>query len=212
MKKFEKTLVVLILVSLIMKFSFIMGGDILAILSISLLILVYYPLGFAFFNQVRLRDIFKKDSYKGVSGLRVFGAIVVGMGLSATCLGILFKLENWPGSNFNLMVGLVTTLIVSIIALIKFFKSKDNYYRQILKRTAIIGGLGLLLTALPDLTLQKIQYRNHPEYIKAYEEYLSNPENKELKQKIELEHKKATMTEKEFEIYQKYQEPNKQPK
>jgi len=54
MKKFEKTLVVLILISLIMKFSFIMGGDILAILSISLLILVYYPLGFALFNQVRL--------------------------------------------------------------------------------------------------------------------------------------------------------------
>ncbi|NOX46290.1 MAG: hypothetical protein GXO89_04855 [Chlorobi bacterium] len=166
----------------------------------------------SYFSKVELRDIFKKDSYKGVSGLRVFGAIGVGMGLSAICLGILFKLEHWPGSNFNLMIGLVTTLIVSIIALIKFFKSKDNYYKQILKRTAIIGGLGLLLTAVPDLTLQKIQYRNHPEYIKAYEEYLSNQENKELKQKLELEYKKATMTEKEFEIYQKYQEPNKQSK
>ena len=158
MKKLEKILGIVILISLIMKFSFIMGGDILAILSISLLTLIYYPFGFAFFNQIRLRRVFKKDSYKGISGLRIIGAIGVGMGLSPICLGILFKLQHWPGSNINIASGLVTTLIVLIIALIKFSKSKDNYYKRIFKRIAIIGGLGLLLTVLPELTLEKIQF------------------------------------------------------
>ncbi len=210
MKKFEKILGIVILISLIMKFSFIIGGDILTILSISLLILIYYPFGFAFFNQIRLRRVFKKDSYKGISGLRIIGAIGVGMGLSAICLGILFKLQHWPGSNINLLAGLVTTMIVLIIALIKYYKCKDNYYKRIFKRIAIIGGLGLLLTVLPELTLEKIQFHNHPDYIKAYEKHLNNPESKELKEKLDLEYKKATMTEKEFEIYQEYFERNKQ--
>ena len=59
---------------------------------------------------------------------------------------------------------------------------------------------------LPSLTLDRIQYRNYPEYIKAYEEYLENPENEELRNKMELEFNRATMSEEDFKEYLKFEE------
>jgi uncharacterized membrane protein len=124
-----------------------------------------------------LRQVFRKKSYKGITALRIIGAIGAGMGLGAICVGLLFKFAQWKGANTNLYAGLIITLFVLIIALFRFFKNSSDFYKQIFMRIAIIGGLGLLLSFVSDLTIIKIQYRKHPEYIKTYEEYLKDPDN-----------------------------------
>ena len=204
MKKFEKIIGLVIIISLIMKLTLIPGGSILAAISLTTLACIYYPLGFAFFNDIRLSKIFKKDSYKGLTALRIIGAIGIGMGLAAICMGILFKIQHWPGADTNLISGLVTTVIILIIALIRFIKSKDNFYKRIFKRIAIIGGFGLILMFVSDLTITKIQFRNHPDYIKAYEEYIINPQDQELRKKMDIEYYRATMPKDDFEMYMKY--------
>ncbi|HRZ42067.1 MAG TPA: hypothetical protein P5228_05120 [Bacteroidales bacterium] len=204
MKKLEKILGLVIIIALLLKLVLIPGGSILTVISLTILACIYYPLGFAFFNGIRLRAIFKKDSYKGVSALRIIGAIGLGMGLAAICIGILFKLQHWPGGDTNLIAGLVTTLIILIIALIKYLKSKSDYYKLIFSRIAIIGGFGLILAILPESTITKIQFRNHPDYIKAYEDYLKNPQNEELRKKEDVEYHRATMSDEEFDMYMKY--------
>lgn len=201
MRKLEKIIGIVVLIALILKLALIPGSGILTVLSLSILTMIYNPFGFAFFNGIRLRDIFKKNSYKGISGLRIIGAIGLGMGLAAICSGVLFKIQHWPGGENNLIVGLVTTLIILVIAFIKYLESKSDYYKFMFKRIAIIGGLGLILAFLPDLSITKIQFRNHPDYIKAYEDYLENPQNEELRKRKEIEYNKATMSDEEFKVY-----------
>ena len=128
MNKLEKILGILILLSLVMKYSLIAGGDIILILAISLLSILYYAFGFAFFNHIHLRQVFKKTSYKRSSTSRIIGGVGVGIGLSVVCLGCLFKIEHWPGADINLYIGLTTLFVVIIISLLKFFKNKDSYY------------------------------------------------------------------------------------
>lgn len=201
MRKLEKVLGLSIIISLFLKFQLIPYSGILLTLSLMTLALIYYPLGFAFFNEVRLRSVFKKESYKGITALRIIGAIGIGIGLSILCIGILFKLQHWGYSDINLMFGLIVTFIALIIVLIRLLKVKDNFYTKILKRIMIMGGLGLILLFTPELSIIKIQFRNHPDYITMYEAYLKNPDNEEIQTKLDIEFNKATMSEREFEKY-----------
>ena len=203
MKKLEKILALLIFISLILKFNLIAGGSMLLVCSLTVLSLIYYPLGFAFFNGIRLREIFKKSSYTGISTWRILGAIGAGMAFSALCMGILFKLQFWTGANMNLLAGLVTIPIILVIVLIKYSKSKSEYYIRIIKRIAIIGGIGLILLLTPGRSIRKFEYRNHPDYINAYENYMENPGDKELEEKMLFEY---THIKKEMKLIQ--QGPN----
>jgi hypothetical protein len=165
--------------------------------------LIYYIFGFAFFNNVRLRNILKKESYSGISALHIIGAIAIGMSLSDICMGILFKIQGYPMANTLLIIGLLSTLIILIIALIRFLKSRRAYYTKMFKRIAIIGCLGLVFTFVSDLALVKLKFRNHPDYVKAYQEYEASPGSKESGAKLKMEYMKATMSD---DVFQKYQE------
>ncbi len=208
MQKLEKILGLIIIVCLILKLLLIPYSGILLTVTLMTLAIIYYPLGFAFFNEIRLRKILKKESYRGINALRIIGAIGVGIGLSILCIGILFKLQRWAYSDTNLKFGLFVTFIALIIVLIRISKVKDNFYKKILKRIIIVGGLGLFLLFVPELSIIKIQFRNHPNYIKAYEAYLKNPDNEEIRDKMYNELNKATMSEKEFEEYMKHRNEN----
>lgn len=206
MLKLEKILGIIVVIGLVLKFTLIPGGGILLTLSLMTLACLYYPLGFALLNRIGFKQIFKKESYKGLSALRIIGAIGAGMAFSAICVGILFKLQLWAGANINLIAGLATLLIVLTIALIKYLKAKGEFYIGILKRISIIGTLGLLFICISDLTITKIQFRNHPDYIKAYERHIDNPQDEELKQKLHVEYLRATMSKEEVEMHLKQEE------
>ena len=78
------------------------------------------------------------------------------------------------------LVGLGIILLISVVAMIGWIKSKNETYKRILARTLIIGGFGLVLAMTSSLTITKIEFRNHPDYIKVYETYLEDPENQEI--------------------------------
>jgi hypothetical protein len=204
MIKFEKILGIIALIGLILKITLISGGSILLTFSLMTLACLYYPFGFALFNKIGLRKIFIKESYRGLSVLKVIGSIAAGTGLSVICIGILFKLQYWKGADTNLISGLGTTLIILVVTLNKYLKTKGECYIRILKRIVIIGIVGLILICLPDLTIVKFQFRNHPEYIKAYELYKDNPNNEELRRDLHLEYIKATMSKEEYDYYNRH--------
>jgi hypothetical protein len=207
MKKLERLLGIIFLVAIFLKFNLIVGGNILSYASLLLLTLIYYPLGFAFFNEIPLKSVFKKSSYKGITAWKIIGTIVLGMGFSAICIGTLFKLLNWPQANLNIIAGLVTIFIVLVISLIRFAKSKNDFYKGIFNRIAIIGGFGLIMAITPELTLVKIQFRSHPSYIKAFEKHLDNPNSEDLKIRLDIEYHRATYPKEEFDIYMKFEHP-----
>lgn len=82
-------------------------------------------------------------------------------------MGILFKIQGYPMANPLLVIGLIGTLVILVIGLIRFLKSRSPYYSKMFIRIAIIGSMGLVFMLVSDLALVKIQFRNHPDYVKA---------------------------------------------
>ncbi len=190
MKKAEIILGTVAIVSLIINLLNVAGGGVLTVLSLSTVSTFYIYLSFALFNNIRLRKTFKKGSYKGISKMRIVGAILTGVALSFTTVGLLFKFQSWPGASFNLGFGLFGLLIGLIVGLIKYQKTKSDYYTKIFKRIAIYGGLGLILMILPRETWLEIRNRNHPEYIEAVKKAWADPENQKLWDKVDEEREK----------------------
>ena len=198
MKKAEIIIVTLSIIALAMNLLLVPGGGVLTVLALSTLSIIYFYLGFALFNDIRLRKIFKKDSYKEISSSRILGAVGAGITLSMTTIGLMFKFQSWPGADLNLGVGLFGLLIVTIIGLTKYFKNKSDYYTRIFKRAAIFGGLGLIIMLTPETTLVEFKYRNHPEYVNALKKAMADPDNSELWDNVETERQKMN-NEKELE-------------
>ncbi|HKR04707.1 MAG TPA: hypothetical protein VJY62_08715, partial [Bacteroidia bacterium] len=96
MKKAEKILGSIAFMGLILKLSLIPGGGILISLSLLTLAFLYY-FSFAFLNDIPLKNIFKKESYNGISPLKMIGTAGIGIALAQCTLGLLFKIQNYEG-------------------------------------------------------------------------------------------------------------------
>jgi hypothetical protein len=190
MKKTELVLIGIAILALIMKMFHLPASGILTVLSLSSLSVIYMYLGFALFNNIRFRKIFKKETYKEISTKRIIGGIGTGLALSVSLIGILFKFQSWPGASANLIMGIVTLSIVAIISLIKMKKSEDDYYSNILKRIAIFGAICIFLFSIPTKTWMEWKYPNNPEYVKAVLDAKSDPENQQLWDKVDEEREK----------------------
>ena len=161
------------------------GTSIFLILAFGILSLLYFFLGFALFNQIRFRDIFKKISYQNIKPLRILGAVGTGISLSITLNGILFKVMFWPGSYTNMIVGIFSLLIIVVFSLIKNSKNKSDYYAKILSRSILFGLIALTLSFISNERLAAIKYRNDPEYAKALIDVMENPDNEQYQIKLQ---------------------------
>jgi hypothetical protein len=205
MKVLEKILALSVVVSLTLKFALIPGGDTLVFVALTTLACIYFPLGFFLFNHIRIRRIAKEDQFKNLSPQKIIFAVIAGMGLSVICTGMVFKFLRLIGANEMLVIGTAITFVVFIIALIGTLKTQDTYSKFILTRAAIIGSFGIILLVLSPLSIVKLQYRNYPAYVKAYENYLSDPGNVEFQRTEQMEYYRTLLNETEFNRYQKSQ-------
>ena len=190
MKKAEIIFATLSIIALVLKLLLVPGSGILSVLSISILSVIYMYLSFALFNGIRGKNIFKKDSYAAISRMRIIGAIGAGLALSITTIGLLFKIQSWPGASFNLGIGLLSLFIVAVIGIIRYRQYKSEYYTKIFKRVAVVGGLGLIFFFIPNTTWIEIKFRNHPAYVDALKKAMADPHNQELWDNAEIERQK----------------------
>lgn len=174
MKKVEQILVIISILSFFMSLLLDRGAMIVVLLLLSLAS-IYFYLSFALFNDIRFRRIFKSDSYKDVSGTRILGTIILGIFLSLTIIGLIFKFMNLTGAAFNLYGGLAGLLIATIVTAIFYLKSKSGYFLKILTRTLLFGVLGLVLLLIPEKTWVEIKFRNHPKYVEVLKKYIDDP-------------------------------------
>ena len=105
-----------------------------------------------FFRAYSVSD----DSKAG--GMERFIDKLASMSLSVCIIGILFRLENWPGYDTMLILGSITLVIVFLAILILQSKKPDlKIYTPRLKlRIFIVAALGLLLYFTPADDLIKI--------------------------------------------------------
>lgn len=190
MKKTELILIIIANVTLAMMMFQIPLGGAFAILSLSSLSLIYMYFGFALFNSIRFREIFQKESYKGISKKRIIGGVGAGFALSVSSIGVLFKFLSWPGASINLIVGIIALIIVAVISLIKMQKTADKYYSNILKRVIGFGVTCILLLTIPTKTWLSWKYPNNPEYVQSLLDSREDTGNQELQQKADEEWEK----------------------
>src|SRR5687767_3058439 len=161
MKKIEILLFVVTAFAIHMKFTVYTGGDELIMLSLTLLAVFYFALGFLLFNNVRLLRVFKSESYKDITALKVTGAIGLGIALSQICIGIVFKVLDLPGADEMLLIGIPFVSIIFVVALVKYIQTKNTrYYAPLVIRIFIFGSIGVLMLRTSNLTIVKLQYRD----------------------------------------------------
>jgi len=90
--------------------------------------LLYFYLGFALFNGIQLRQIFKSESYKGLGSWRIGVAIGTGIAISQITIGVLFTILVYPMAKSLLQVGLVFTAVMLLLASVRNAKEKHRFY------------------------------------------------------------------------------------
>ena len=110
---------------------------------------LYFYLGFALFNGIRLRNIFKADSYKGIGTWKILTAIGTGITLSILTIGFMFFILNYPMAETFMVVGIALAAIIIILALIKNAKEKDQFYRNIILRSLVFLVIAVVFLLLP---------------------------------------------------------------
>jgi len=144
MRQTEMIAALVLAIGLLLKFADLPGYGFAISLSISAIALIYYPLGFAYFNKINIAGIIRSESYAGISGWRLIGTVLLGMALSVSCIGFYFKIMEWPGGGPMVVSGTTFMLLALPLVLFKWIKTKESLYRIILIRIAIIGGAGVL--------------------------------------------------------------------
>lgn len=185
MKKTEKILIITALTGIILGLFLIPGGNIITVLSLAVLSMLYFYFSLALLNGLSIRQMFKKQSYKGISAMRITGSVLAGIVLSILTLGVLFKVMLWPGSSSMLLTGGLLMLITGIICLIKFASTKAEFYRNMTLRSFIFTALAFFLAFSSLMFLQEFKYRNYPEYLELMRASQADPDNQELWQKLD---------------------------
>ena len=121
----EKTVIGIALVGTLFKLQHWPGASILLVIGLSGLAMLYFPMGFYFLTNKAEKTI----------------AAVSGLFLSFVPLGIMFKVQHWPGASVMLTVGMVT---VPLVYLALFFLRKKAqpdslpFYNSMLLRTTFL--------------------------------------------------------------------------
>lgn len=203
MKLTEKIIALLIIIALILKLMLVLGGVVMLVFLMTALAAIYFVFGFALFNRIRLRNIFKKASYAGISTLRIIGSVLMGLALSAAVDAIMFKLMMWPGAGPMLIAGLTPVFIVFVIVGAKFMTTQDRFYKDALIRTGIASVLVIAMIFIPSIAIIRFEYRKYPGYIQAFEEYNRNPHDPAARKNVDIEQAKTWMSAEELEMYEK---------
>lgn len=113
------------------------------------LALLYIYLGFALFNNVGFRNIFKAESFKGLGPWRIALAIGTGIALSTLTVGFMFSILGYPMADTILIYGIVLAVIMIILALIIYGRDNNTFYRNIILRCVIFLIIAVVFLLLP---------------------------------------------------------------
>lgn len=194
MKIFEIILLGLAVIAAVLFFIPVPGGAYLTTIVLSVLSTFYFLFGFIFFSKVEMRAVFK-GGFKDVSGATIAISIITGIALSIIITGILFKLLMFPGSANMLFTGAILAIVLIVISLVRFIRTRSASSKLTLSRLNGFFILAVVLLFTSTLSIVKFQYRNHPAYVEAYVNYTNEPENPNYQEALETEYRKMMMGE-----------------
>jgi len=139
LNKLEIILAAAFAIGLLMKVTDTPKSSLVIMLSLSILPIIY------FLNALAVSE------NKEASSMEVFVGKLIYMAAAIACIGILFTIQNWKGSDIPLKLGSIT-LIISFLAtlILKSWKPELRTLNQrLLVRALVIGVVGLSLYLTP---------------------------------------------------------------
>lgn len=190
MKLAEKIISITFLVGLLMIFYQITGGGLITTLSLVSISSIYMAFSLLLFNQLSIKELLQSGTLDKIGRLRIIGSILLGLSLSVLTLGILFKIQLYPGASAMLKLGLIGVSVALLIGAIKYIKSRDIFYKSIFKRIIIFGGIGLFFYLLPKANWLTIRFPDNPDYVQAVINYDQNPRDSTSIKRLQIEREK----------------------
>lgn len=163
--------------------------DFFLMMSITLLAVFYLWFGFFLFNRTLPHDLIDRRKRALFIPFKTITSIMMGLIYSICLIAILFGFSFFPSMQSLLWLSFM--LLAGSTAYILFNqwlrKERDLFSRQFYIRTAIIGGLLILMLFIPLNTRLKVLYRKHPDFIEAYKQYRDNPDAPQTLEKLRYE-------------------------
>ena len=186
MRKIEIALLIAAVIAIKWDIVFLLpGGGLMVILFLLLLSMFYFFFGFVIFNNIRFREAFKRESYKGINAKNIVSGIFKGWVFSIAVMGILFKIMSWPGANFNLILGLFGLAVLLIFLILKSKTQNVAFNTVGFKRISFVIILSGIFLAMSENMMIRVKHRDHPGYAEALIKVNSNPENLEYQKELE---------------------------
>jgi hypothetical protein len=185
MKKFELIFILTVITAaLAVLINYPMATQIL-IVSISLLSVFYLYVGFAVFLDIPFQKLFSKDRFGQINKPRIVGAVALGVALSASLIGILFKLLIWPNAKTQLLIGLSGLILIGAPSIWRYTLNKSAFYHRIFTRLALYIPLIACAIFIPKYAMLEHQYQDYPQYVNAFKANHEQPNDPELQKQLD---------------------------
>ncbi|MEI6820798.1 MAG: hypothetical protein WCL51_02605 [Bacteroidota bacterium] len=190
MKKTELIFGLLSIIAISLNLLYVPFCNVFTILVLGTFATFYFIFSYPILNNIEVKNIINNEAMKMISTARKVGTIGAGFVLSTTIIGILFKIQSYPGAKFELLNGLYGILIIAIIVVYKYLKTKSEFYKKALLRIIIIGGFGLLFYNISYKTIIHTKFRNHPAYAEALINMIAHQGDTIYMDKFQIEREK----------------------
>lgn len=185
MKKFELIFLLTVIGAVLaVLINYPMATQILVV-SISILSVFYMYIGFAVFLDIPFRELFGKNRFGQISKQRIVGAFALGIALSASLIGLLFKILIWPNATIQLLIGLSGLVLIGALSIWRYMFNKSQFYHRVFIRLALYIPIIVFAIFIPKYAVLEYQYRDYPEYIEAFKAKNENPDDAELQQNLD---------------------------
>ncbi len=145
MKLTERILASIVLISYMLELLHVAGFHAVFIVSTAVLSQLYFYLGFFILNEIPFRRMFRPgESESEGTGILIM-TILFGFSSSFLLVGLIFKANDWPGGDFMVLLGLISNIVMTIIAFVIRRKKKITPLKNILIRGSVLTVIGLLL-------------------------------------------------------------------
>ena len=153
-------------------------------------------------NDIGFRKVFNKESYNNLSTYKIISSIILGLGYSTIIIGILFKLQLWPGSKTILLIGIIISISIFITNIIN---SNSKLSKKTIIRFSSLLICGILFLFISDLSVFEFKLNQskmkYPKYAEAYFKFLENQTDDSLYELKEIELYKILYPDTKFKDY-----------
>ncbi len=180
--KIESSFLIIFILAVISKFFQLQGSNLFLVTALLMMAFAYFLFAFYLFCD------------KIIVQQNLWYSIISGILLSAVPIGILFKLMYWYDWKFYLLTASAIAFLFYLTSILLNSKASEQlkvYYKNMIKRTAIMTLICVILLIIPINSLLNIEisklnslYSNNPtqlEYKKKLEEFITKRDSINLR-------------------------------